>query len=47
MFKPNIVSRSSQFKLEPVLYGNDDFDYESNIAILLAVREFIKDSDRF
>ena len=32
----NIVTKSSQFKLEPLLYGDDDLDYESNVAIILA-----------
>ena len=40
----NTVTRSSQFRL---LYGDDDLDYESNVAIILAVHEFIKVSERF
>ena len=43
----NTVTRSSQFRLETLLYGDDDLDYESNVAIILAVHEFIKDSERF
>ena len=43
----NTVTRSSQFRLETILYGDDDLDYESNVAIILAVHEFIKDSERF
>ena len=43
----NIVTRSSQFRLETLLYGDNDLDYESNTAIILAVHEFIKDSERF
>ena len=35
-----------QFRLETLLYGDDDFDYESNVVIILAVHEFIKDSKR-
>ena len=44
MFKPNNVTRSSPFKLE---YGDDDLACGSNIAIILVVHEFIKDSERF
>ena len=43
----NTVTRSSQFRLETLLYGDDDLDYESNVAIILAVHEFTKDSERF
>ena len=43
----NTVTRASQFRLETLLYGDDDLDYESNVAIILAVHEFIKDSERF
>ena len=43
----NTVPRSSQFKLETLLYGDDDFDYEFSFALMLAVHEFIKDSERF
>ena len=43
----NTVTRFSQFRLETLLYGDDDLDYESNVAIILAVHEFIKDSERF
>ena len=47
MFKLNNVTRSSPFKLETLQYGDDDLDYGSNIAIILAVHVFIKDSERF
>ena len=43
----NTVTRSSQFRFETLLYGDDNLDYESNVAIILAVHEFIKDSERF
>ena len=43
----NTVTRSSEFSLGTLLYGDYNLDYESNIAILLAVHEFIKDSERF
>ena len=43
----NTVTRSSQFRLETLLYGDDDLDYESNVAIILAVHEVFKDSERF
>ena len=42
------VSNTKQHnRLETILYGDDDLDYESNFAIILAVHEFIKDSERF
>ena len=43
----NIVLRFSHFRLETLLYGDDNLDYETNVAIVLAVHEFIKDSERF
>ena len=43
----NTVTRFSQFRLETLLYGDDNLDYESNVASILAVHEFIKDSERF
>ena len=42
----NTVTRCSQFRIETLLYGDDDLDYESNVAIILALHEFIKDSER-
>ena len=39
----NTVSSFSHFRLE--MYAN--LDYETNVAIILAVHEFIKDSERF
>ena len=41
----NTVSRLSHFRLET--YGDDNLDDETNVAIVLSVREFIKDSERF
>ena len=43
----NIVLGFSHFRLETLLYGDDDLDYETNVAIVLAVHEFIKDSEIF
>ena len=43
----NTVLRFSHFRLETLLYGDDNLDYETNVAIVLAVHEFIKDSERF
>ena len=42
---PNTVSRFSHFRLETLLHSNINLDYETNIAIVLAVHEFIKDSE--
>ena len=41
------VLRFSYFRLETLLYGDDNLDYETNVAIALAVHEFIKNSERF
>ena len=41
----NTVSR--YFRLETLLYGDDNLDYKTDVAIVLAVNEFIKDSERF
>ena len=43
----NIVIRLTEFKLETLLFGDDDIDYENNAEIILAVHEYIKASDRF
>ena len=43
----NTVTRYSQFRLETLLYGDDNLDYESNVEIILTVQEFIKDSEKF
>ena len=41
------VSRFSHFRLTTLLYDDDNLDYKTNIAIVLAVHEFSKDSERF
>ena len=41
----NIVLRFIQFRLEMLLYDNDNLDYEDDAAIVLVVHEFPKDSD--
>ena len=43
----NTVLRVSHFRLETLLYGDDNLNYKTNFAIVLAVHEFIKDSERF
>ena len=45
----NTVSRFSRFRLETLLYGDDNFDDDANVATvgLLAVHEFIKFPERF
>ena len=43
----NTASRFNHCRLETLLYGDGNFDYETNVAIVLAVLEFIKDSERF
>ena len=43
----NTVSMFSHFRLETLWYGDDNLDYETNVVIVLAVHEFIKDSERF
>ena len=43
----NTVLRFSHFRLETLLYGDDNLDYETNVVIVLAVHEFIKDSEKF
>ena len=42
-----IVTRHTEFKLETLLYGDDNIDYINNVLIVQAVHEFIKDSERF
>ena len=37
----------SHFRLETLWYGDDNLDYETSVVIVLAVHEFIKDSERF
>ena len=43
----NTVSRFSHFRLETLLCGDDNLDYKTNVAIVLAEHEFIKDSENF
>ena len=43
----NTVSRFSHFKLETLLYGDDNLDYKTNFAIVLAEHEYIKDYEMF
>ena len=37
----------SHFRFETLLYGDDNLDYETNVVIVLAVHEFIKDFEKF
>ena len=43
----NIVSRYTEFKLETLLFGDTNIDNEDNITIILAVHDYIKNSERF
>ena len=43
----NIVIRYTEFKLETLLFGDGNIDYECNVSIVQAVHEFIRDSKRF
>ena len=41
----NTVLRFSHFGLETLLYGDDNLNNETNVAIVLVVHEFIKDPE--
>ena len=43
----NIVSRFTEFKLETLLLGDKNLDNADNITIILAVHDYIKDSESF
>ena len=43
----NIVSRYTEFKLETLLFGDTNIDNVDNITIILAVHDYIKNSERF
>ena len=43
----NFVSRLAEFKVETSLFGDRKIDYEDNVTIMLAVHEYIKDTERF
>ena len=42
-----MVSRFTEFKLETLLFGDENIDNAGNITILLAVHDCIKDPGRF
>ena len=42
----NIVSRYTDFKLETLLFGDTNIDNVDNITIILAVHDYIKNSER-
>ena len=41
------VSRLTEFKVETLLFGDNNIDYKDNVTIMLAVHEYIKDTGRF
>ena len=41
------VAQFTDFNLETLLFGDDDLEFQDKVTIILAVHEFIKDSDRF
>ena len=43
----NNLSRFSHFRLETLLYGENNLDYNTNVAIVQMVHEFIKVSEKF
>ena len=43
----NIVSRFTEFKLETLLFEDKNLDNADNITTILAVHDYINDSERF
>ena len=43
----DIVARLTEFKLETLLFGDENIDYVNNVSIVQAVHKFIEDTDRF
>ena len=43
----NIVSRFTEFKLDTLFFGDKNLDNADDITIILAVHDYIKDSERF
>ena len=43
----NIVSQLAKFTVKTLLFGDDEIDFNDNVTIILAVQDFIRDTERF